>query len=96
MHQYITLEKFSPDGLSGVRWRFYLLNERLLVVDAYEEFSRESKRHKPRTDRFWSRLNGRDSRITKAEVPLTPEVMAEAKEALIKLLTEQLRVDFQA
>lgn len=96
MHQYVTLEKFSPDGLSGVRWRFYLLNERLLVVDAYEEITRATKRHKPQTNRSWSRLFSRDSRITKAEVPLTPEVMAEAKEALIKLLTEQLRVDFQA
>lgn len=90
----ISFEKLNPDGLSGVRWTFYLLHH-TLVVDAYEEFARESKRHKPKTIRFWARLNQRDSQIPQNAVPLTNEIIQEAKSTFIRQIEQNVRVGFQ-
>lgn len=90
----VVLQKPEADGLKGVRWSFYLLDS-VLVVDSYEEYERASKRHKPRTVKNWSRLNKRDSTMPQEDVPLTPEIMAEAKAQYLAELESKLSVGFQ-
>jgi hypothetical protein len=72
----------------------YLLGS-VLVVDSYEEFERATKRHKPRALKHWSRLNKRDSTMPQEDVPLTPEIMAEAKAQYLAELESKLSVGFQ-
>lgn len=91
----VAFEKLNADGLSGVRWEFFLLRD-VLVVDCYEEFSRESKRHKPKILRSYSRLNRRDSTIKQPDVPLTKDIETEAKAAFIAQLQNSISVGFQS
>lgn len=92
---HVTIEKLSEDGLHCIRWCFYLLNS-TLVVDSYAEMSRESRRHKFKIDQNWERLHSRNNLMRKAQVPLTPEVMAEAKAAYIEKLNKTITVGFQS
>lgn len=90
----VSVEKLNPDGLSGVRWSFFLLGDKL-VVDVYEEFSRASKRHQPKVLRSWRRLNSRDSFIKRADVPLPPAIAKMAKDAFLQALVAGISVGFQ-
>lgn len=93
--QFVIFEKLNPDGLSGIRWAFYSLDLMTLVVDRYEEFTRATKRHKKQTNRFWSRMRSRESRMVEADVPLTEEVAEEAKKTFLAQLDRCICVGFQ-
>ena len=79
----------------AIRWTFYSLDLMTLVVDRYEEFTRATKRHKKQTNRFWSRMRSRESRMVEADVPLTEEVAEEAKKTFLAQLDRCICVGFQ-
>lgn len=78
MNDSMSFEHVSEDGLSAVRWSFYLLR-RKLVVDSYSELSRDSRRKKFTAVRWWSRCNQRDNNMAQSEVPFTVEIGQEAQ-----------------
>lgn len=90
----IKLEFPAQDGLSGTSWRFYLLRDRL-VVDAYQEWSRPSRRHKPAVVRAWDRLSCHRCDMPLADVPLTDAIAAQAKSEWLRMLQERVKVGFQ-
>jgi hypothetical protein len=94
----VAFENLSDDGLTGVRWTFVRLDNQL-VVDSYEEVQRETRRHRFKVIRYWSRLDSRrrhrDATIGQDAVPLTPELAQQAKTICIQQLQTTLSVGFQ-
>lgn len=62
----------SEDGLSRALYVFYLGRNRDMpfgvYLDLYKEETRQTKRHKWKADKRWSRLDKRNSNITKPKV----------------------------
>lgn len=90
----LNLESAGQDGMWGASWGFILLSD-MLVLNEYRTWTRASKRHKPVTKDYWSRLNSREANIKKAEVPFTPAIAAWAKREWIKQLEANVTVGFQ-
>jgi hypothetical protein len=90
----VTLEFLSEDRLSRTSWRFFLLH-RTLIVDSYLEETRETTRKKFQKVRHWSRLFESRADIKKDEIPFTDEIAAQAKEAFIERIRNEVRVEFQ-
>lgn len=58
-------------------WRFIYLFD-TIFLDSYAIFERQSKRHKYRQTKSYSRLNVRYCSIAEKDVPLTDEIKQEA------------------
>jgi hypothetical protein len=91
MTDSVSLEKMSADGLQCVRWVFQRDRNELYVA-RYEELTRDSKRKKFQGVRQWLRLYKRDSTMKYEEVPLTPEIEAEALEALVRKIRDEVHI----
>ena len=92
----VTWTTQSEDGLQQVTWRFFRLGAQP-VVDQYIEASRESKRHRFQPKREWRRLGGwkGGARMQQDEVPFTPAIAEQAKQAYLNELSRTLTVGFQ-
>ena len=83
----ISIEK-KIDELTTVEYRFTILDSTfyssiILFLDGYYVWKKEAKRHKPRLDSYYNRLNDRDSTIKESEVILTDEIKKEAMNKVI-------------
>lgn len=92
MSDSVEISREADDALTRQVWRFFRLGNRL-VLDGYEEEARDSKRHKFKRVQFWKRLYERDSRLKIGDVPMTPELKAEALEAFFTQLRAVLTVE---
>ena len=88
---HISVTREGEDGLSSQEWLFFVhighevLN---LSLDSYREFSRPTKRHKPKVSARYDRLFRRRDEpcLTENEVPLPRDVADEAKDKLVALI----------
>ena len=80
----VYVQKLTEDGLGQEEWSFWL-NDTRLVFDSYSIGKRETKRHKFKSDFYWSRLDNRRSNMEKPELP--EEVKKQAIEKLMQLVT---------
>lgn len=90
----VTLEFLSEDRLSRTCWRFFLLH-RTLIVDSYLEETRETTRKKFQKVRHWSRLFSNRAGMKMEEIPFTDKIAAQAKEAFIERIRNEVQVGFQ-
>lgn len=88
---YVNFEVVSENDLFRVHWRFYLLQD-ALILDLYQEYRRDSKRHGFKHERVWSRLMQSDNTMAEIEVPFTDEIAVRAKAEFIKAVTETISV----
>lgn len=51
-------------------YSFYWFKEKGMVLDNFQHQFRETKRHKHKTVQSWDRLNRRDNRISRPDVPV--------------------------
>lgn len=76
------------DELNRAEWTFWFEDRNCtLWVDTYHVLTRPSKRHKFRVVGFYQRTDGRQNTIDECDVPLTSDVIAEAKQNIIDQLT---------
>lgn len=94
MLDHVTFENIAPDGLTGERWSFYLLYNKL-VVNSYSIIERETKRHKWKTLKQWSRHHDRNSMLRQNDVPLTDAIKVQAKAEFLRQFEETVTVGFQ-
>lgn len=83
----IHVEKKSDDGLTVETWRFCLIGNHL-VLDDYAKVVRPTRRHKGTATGHYNRLSARESTMTEADVPWSPELAEEA----LRLYTATIRV----
>ena len=94
----VTIERTADDGLSGARWQFGFRDTwgvgSAIYLDDYFEFTRPSRRHKPRRNitRHYSRLESHywvyAARRGSGWVPPIPEdVVAEARQKFVQQIT---------
>ena len=89
----VKVERNADDGLSGARWRFGFLGSAMYLVD-YFEFTRPSRRHKPRRNiarhysctesRYWVDAARRGSGWVP---PMPDDVVAEARHQFCQQIT---------
>jgi len=85
MNKCVTVTR--PTGeLSQWVWEFYFLDGDI-VLDRFEEQSRQSKRHKFRCGKFYTRLENRKSTMKLDDVPWSADIMEEALQAIVSRLT---------
>lgn len=94
MLDHVTFVNLAPDGLTGERWAFYL-HYNNLVVNSYSVIERESKRHKWKMLKQWSRHPDRNSMLRQNDVPLTDAIKVQAKAEFLRQLEEAVTVGFQ-
>lgn len=81
-----TFSTESGDGLTRTTWGFWL-DDWTLVFDSYEEDARETKRHKWRPIRMWSRIGVYPHGVLRVPRPaLTANLGTRAINELIRLL----------
>ncbi len=99
MHKDFFVRRETPNATGGflaLVWRFSFYDDMhgtgpSLELSEINSESRETKRHKVRQSRIFSRTNRRDTHKDPASI--TPEdVRVEAKTAFLATLTEKLRV----
>lgn len=80
---HFIVERPSEDGLSKEEWEFTII-DLMVVVDAYRQMTRKTRRHKFQTDKVYSRLTGGRSSyremLLEEDVPTPPDVFEEALE----------------
>ncbi len=77
-----------PDELSCSLWLFwYNDSDHTLVLSAYEEYQRSTKRHKLRLVRKWGHLQRSCERaIELKDIPCPPDVVAQARDDFMREL----------
>lgn len=83
----ITVERESEGRLSICVWQFDLRircgDAESIALTQYLDMSRPSRKHKYRSIRWWHYLDKRNSKIPRDQIPMPPDVVAEAKQQIV-------------
>lgn len=81
---YILIERSSEDCLTVEKWRFCVIDTRI-ILDDYTKVVLPSRRHKIGTEvAHYNRLSERKNTITETEVPWDDSIASEALAAYVK------------
>jgi hypothetical protein len=89
----VTVTRQYNNDLTQVNFYFFYFDDRnILRLRRYEEIHRESTRHKfkliPYRHTWWDHQNNRDATIMRGNITVPEDVIAEAKQQLIDMLSK--------
>ena len=76
----------ATDPLNEERWRFYIFDIQLIVLNSYVRLSRPSKRHNFIVQDRYQRIDQRGNTIQLDSVPWSEELEKEFKEKIFSML----------